>query len=1162
VSVLALFLGAALTSQEPYELPPDMRVERAADAVGSFIALAFDPQGVALVAQEDGGILWLEDRDGDRFFEAEGVFSDKLRGVHGLAFKDKLWYAVGSLDGALGIWRVTPSASGREARAHELVLPIESEVAEHAAHAVVPGPDGMLYAVLGDHARLGRPPRGAFPLLAGGEAHVPGIQVLDDPNGQSQGVRYPCGYVARIDPKSGEWDYHSVGFRNPYDIAFDAGGELFTYESDMEWDLGLPWYRPTRFLHLVPGGDYGWRPGSGVIPSHAFDVLPAAVEAGRGSPTGLAFCDSEAFPARYRGALFAGDWAEGEILAFFPRPEGAGYRGELETVLRTGSGLSLTDLAFGPGGDLYFVSGGRGTLGRFERLTYTGTPEPRSLRPARAATWLDQPVTVEQLESRDPVVVRRALEGLIFAAACPGELVEPVLARLGDADRNLRFAAYQVARKHRLAPDAALSFRAAALASAAALDPDAARPLFDAGDDGELLDALRGREILLSAPERPAPGDLVAAFPHRDARVSREIALLLAALQPPGWIEALLGALAGESDRTQQIHYAYCLTQPPAAAPGGETGAPGLGDWSEAQARQLFAWLDVAETWTGGASFGGYLAAMRARFAERFDGEARLALALEAPKKERLGLRSVAHFAAGLEVEQVERLIPAIQYAWGVSTLEDRRAALRAFGGVPAPGLLAFLRRQCDNPDAPRDEALAALARSAASEDYTRFVDGLGASGRETAEACAQALARIERRPGTSEAFRTALDLARRHGPVQGRTFLELFATWSGEPLPGASEDWDGALARYERWGALTFPEFRREDADAARRPSWSYEATLAFLEASRERAGSAARGAAVFQKATCSSCHVHGQSAWLELVGFGPDLLGVTARFPLDGLLESIWFPSKSVADVYRTSIATTTAGLRIEGRIVVQDDQVIVIKKADGTPVTLERSVIEELQVSPLSTMPEGLLAALSLEQVKDLFAFLASDGTPRASEPDWQPLLDEEGRNLWEGDLELWKIRGGVLVGRSPGLEHSAYLATKTRFADFELEFDVKLTDGIGNGGLQYRSSLPPDRPDPLGYQLDLGEVYWGSLYASDGRGLVAGPADAVWREVVDRDGWNHFHLRAEGDRHVIELNGTRTVDTRDAAFSSGILAFQLHAGPPCEVRYANARLRELR
>jgi putative heme-binding domain-containing protein len=1153
-------LQAAGAGSPDYELLPSFRVERAADAAGSFIALAFDPSGLALVALEDGGLVWLEDKNGDRFFENEGVFSDRVRGCQGMVRKEDSWYAVAEVDGEVGLYRITPSVSGKDARAIERLLAVEGGWSEHGAHAVVVGPDGMLYVAFGDNARPAGAPRGGFPLLDPARAaQLPGDGALADPNGQSQNVRYPCGSIARIDPATGEWDYHSVGYRNPYDLAFDADGELFTYDSDMEWDLGLPWYRPTRFLHAVPGGDYGWRPGSGVWPAYCFDSLPAALEAGRGSPTGLAFCESEAFPARYRGALFAGDWGEGEILAFFPRSQGASYGGELETVLRARQGLSVTDLCFGPGGDLYFVSGGRGTLGRFERLSYAGPSEPRSLRPQRRASWIGRPVAPEMLAGDDPVVARRALEALIFAERCAPELAERVLPWLESEDRWLAFAAYQVVRKHRLAPGGGLSFRARALASAALSEPEAAPALTGASGEDELLDALRARQILLFGAFEPEPRELLAAFPHRDARVSRELARLLGALQPPGWIEALLAALAAEPDRAQQIHYAYCLTMPYPARP--ETPAPP--QWTDEQARALLRWLDTAETWSGGASFGGYLGAMRARLGARFDAAKKLELALQAPKKERLGLRSVAQFASELGAERADPLVPALQYAWAGATADDRRAALRALAGVSAPELLAFLRRQCDNADAPREEVLTALAKSAAPEDYARLLEGLEASSRETAEACAQALARLERRPTTSAPFRTALDLAHRHGPKQGRAFLELFSAWSGEPLPPAGEDWDGTLARLERWGSLAFPEFRRDEADLARRPIWSYEATLAFLEASRTRPGSAARGAAVFRKATCSSCHVVGSRSWPELTSFGPDLHGVAGRYSPATLLESIWFPSKVVADAYRTSLATTAAGLRIEGRIVSQDDQVVTIKKADGTPVTLERSVVESIDVSPLSTMPEGLLAALTLEEVKDLFAFLASEETAaRTGEPDWLPLLDDQGRNLWEGDLELFKIRGGVLVCRSGGLERSAYLCSKSRYGEFELEFDVKFTGGVGNGGLQYRSSLSPERPDPVGYQLDLGEVHWGTLFATDGRGRLAGPEGESWREFVDRDGWNHVHLRAEGDRHVIELNGHRTVDARDAAFTAGVLAFQLHAGAACEVRYANARLRPLR
>jgi glucose/arabinose dehydrogenase len=54
---------------------------------------------------------------------------------------------------------------------------------------------------------------------------------------------------------------YAMGFRNPYDLAFNPEGELFTFDSDMEWDVGLPWYRPTRVNHLVAGAEFGWRSG-------------------------------------------------------------------------------------------------------------------------------------------------------------------------------------------------------------------------------------------------------------------------------------------------------------------------------------------------------------------------------------------------------------------------------------------------------------------------------------------------------------------------------------------------------------------------------------------------------------------------------------------------------------------------------------------------------------------------------------------------------------------------------------------------------------------------------------------------------------------------------------------------------------------------------------
>ncbi|NJM55291.1 MAG: heme-binding protein, partial [Verrucomicrobiae bacterium] len=121
-----------------------------------------------------------------------------------------------------------------------------------------------------------------------------------------------------------------MGFRNEYDAALNVHGDLFTYDADMEWDFGLPWYRPTRICHVVSGADFGWRSGSGKSPTYYEDNLPPLVEIGPGSPTGVTTGRGARFPARYQEAVFALDWTYGRVLAIHARPVGAGYTAEVE----------------------------------------------------------------------------------------------------------------------------------------------------------------------------------------------------------------------------------------------------------------------------------------------------------------------------------------------------------------------------------------------------------------------------------------------------------------------------------------------------------------------------------------------------------------------------------------------------------------------------------------------------------------------------------------------------------------------------------------------------------------------------------------------------------------------------------------------------------------
>ena len=96
----------------------------------------------------------------------------------------------------------------------------------------------------------------------------------------------PQGWIAKTDPDGKEWELIAAGMRNPFDIAFNHDGELFTYDADMEWDIGEPWYRPTRVNHIISGAEFGFRNGSGKWPAYYIDSFGAVVDIGPGSPTG------------------------------------------------------------------------------------------------------------------------------------------------------------------------------------------------------------------------------------------------------------------------------------------------------------------------------------------------------------------------------------------------------------------------------------------------------------------------------------------------------------------------------------------------------------------------------------------------------------------------------------------------------------------------------------------------------------------------------------------------------------------------------------------------------------------------------------------------------------------------------------------------------------
>ncbi len=353
----------------------EFRVESAVgpEHTGSLLTMAFNEFGEILAAVEGGGLLLIRDRDNDGVFDKPTVLCDKVKNCQGILPLNGQLFVVGTGDEGQGFYCLSDEDNDGRPETAKLLLKFTGEAGEHGAHAPVLGPDGLIYLVLGNHTRPETEADANSPYRGAIEGDL--LPRYEDPRGHAAGIKAPGGVVVRTDTSGSFVETFAGGLRNSYDIAFNRRGDLFAYDSDMEWDLGLPWYRPTRVNFLPAGAECGWRSGWAVWPEYFYDSLPAVAETGRGSPTGMVFYNHVMYPRRYHDALFVGDWAGGRILAVRMKADGGSYTAETETLVE-GRPLNVTDLTVGPEGALYFCTGGRGTEGGIYRVVWNGRVPP------------------------------------------------------------------------------------------------------------------------------------------------------------------------------------------------------------------------------------------------------------------------------------------------------------------------------------------------------------------------------------------------------------------------------------------------------------------------------------------------------------------------------------------------------------------------------------------------------------------------------------------------------------------------------------------------------------------------------------------------------------------------------------------------------------------
>lgn len=389
-------------------LPPGFKAELIRSAQGddgSWVSMAFDPQGRITLAREKQGLLRLDLKD-----HSVRVIEDTLLECRGLLYAHGVLYA--NANNSKGLYRLRDLDGDGVFEDKKELMHTEGGVG-HGRNHIKLGPDGRIWVAHGNNVLLPSPLAESSPLR-----HYATDQVLPNPWDGSMfdgNVELPAGHVIAINPEDGKMELIAGGLRNPLDLAFNHEGELFTFDADMERDVGASWYMPTRVLHIVPGADFGWRRGTGRFPAWYADALPSVIDIGLSSPTGVFFGYGAKLPARYQEALFILDWTYGRIIAVHLKEKGASYAGTQEPFV-SGRPLNVTDGCIGPDGALWFITGGRGTQSGLYRITYAGTDETAPIATAAPKSPLrDLRHQLEALQSGIPAAQREAA----FALAWP-----------------------------------------------------------------------------------------------------------------------------------------------------------------------------------------------------------------------------------------------------------------------------------------------------------------------------------------------------------------------------------------------------------------------------------------------------------------------------------------------------------------------------------------------------------------------------------------------------------------------------------------------------------------------------------------------------------------------------------------------------------------------
>lgn len=1011
VGILGAVRGSAADNDRALRVPVGFAIESAAGApkVRFPMFAAFDERGRLFVSESSGGDLYdelqkqtrrcrvsvLDDRDGDGIFEHAQVFAEQLVFPMGLA-----WSAEGA--GRLYVADppdlITLEDTDGDGRADKrtVVLTGFGHTDNGSLHGLRFGPDGWLYLTMGspDGYRFRRSD-GSF-------------------------LEGKTGALLRCRPDGSNVEVVSRGFENLVEIAFLPGGEIIGVDN---------WFqRPAdglrdALVHLVEGGLYPYAPDRGTPQPVTGEPLPPLALYPAVALSGLEICRGPTFPEAMQGNLFSAQHNSRKVVCHRLERAGSTFRTVDEDFVWTNDpDFHPSDVLEDADGSLLVVDTGSWYIHHCPTGRIRNNPAPggiyrvRSHAPARMEdprglklAWTNRLASelVQRLADPRPAVRDRATRGLVHLGA----------AALPSLRRTLADSSSGIARQHSVWALARLeSEPARATLRETLTNANADLVALTAHALGRVADAKAGPLLvpLLHHPATHVQFAAAEALAHCGSAESVPALLDRLASDPDRFLEHALvhalhrladssqitAALGHASPRVQQA-VLRLLDQPPHQNLSADAVLKHVFSADESLRRAAQSILRRHPEWVKNALpvlhdlFSGRTPAGRDALREivaAFHRNAEVAellahvVASETEVSETMRVALLESMARAAP-KDLPRSWPA---AFGAALKSPSRTvqaeALRTVNTLQAAGLtnaLEVLASDSTAPVALRVGALRALTKDRAALDDSGFELLLGQLARTN-----DALARLAAAEVVAATALSAVQFARFIRAVRGDPLvppstmlatarrsklddtgadglLEALsqAAQAGWQLPEPQLVWLESVVQSDRRGRVQVLIGEGQQVVARQREQ------LAALEPLL-RGGDSERGRTIFEKKTaCIACHRVGGQGGLA----GPDLTRIGAIRSGRDLIESIVMPSATFAQGYDTYAVIMRDGQTLAGVRVAQPDDTLVLRDASGAEIRIDRSQTAAFERQKVSLMPEGLLNALSREEIGDLLAYL---------------------------------------------------------------------------------------------------------------------------------------------------------------------------------------------